>query len=148
MWPMSEAQPGIAVLPRACGTGFAVHHKRVCCVSCELGSLRRRIGFANAFCDSQRAQQGRCAFTYGGTSWRTGKGVSFDPKQFLAKIGEGKSVSQYHKNQIICSQGEIAEAIFYIREGKVKLTVVSEQGKEAVVAILRVCHFLANDQQF
>src|SRR5580704_12282319 len=69
------------------------------------------------------------------------KRVSFDPKQFLAKIGEGKSVSQYHKNQIIFSQGEIAEAIFYIQKGKVKLTVVSEQGKEAVVAILGVGHF-------
>jgi CRP/FNR family transcriptional regulator, cyclic AMP receptor protein len=69
------------------------------------------------------------------------KRASFDPKQFLAKIGEGKSVSQYHKNQIIFSQGEIAEAIFYIQKGKVKLTVVSDQGKEAVVAILGVGHF-------
>src|ERR1700733_7348152 len=69
------------------------------------------------------------------------KKASFDPKQFLAKIGEGKTVLQYLKNQIIFSQGEIAEAIFYIQEGKVKLTVVSEQGKEAVVGILGVGHF-------
>jgi CRP-like cAMP-binding protein len=69
------------------------------------------------------------------------KKASFDPKQFLAKIGEGKMVSRYRKNQIIFSQGEIAKAIFYIQEGNVKLTVVSEQGKEAVVAILGVGHF-------
>jgi CRP/FNR family transcriptional regulator, cyclic AMP receptor protein len=48
---------------------------------------------------------------------------------------------KYRKDQIIFSQGEIAEAIFYIQEGKVKLTVVSEQGKEAVVGILGVGHF-------
>jgi CRP/FNR family transcriptional regulator, cyclic AMP receptor protein len=69
------------------------------------------------------------------------KKTLFDPKQFLAKIGEGKTVLKYLKNQIIFSQGEIAEAIFYIQEGKVKLTVVSEQGKEAVVGILGVGHF-------
>jgi len=67
--------------------------------------------------------------------------ASFDPKQFLAKIGEGKTVSKYRKNQIIFSQGETANAIFYIQEGNVKLTVVSEQGKEAVVAILGAGHF-------
>lgn len=69
------------------------------------------------------------------------KKTSFDPKRFLAKIGDGKTVLKYLKNQIIFSQGEMAEAIFYIQEGKVKLTVVSEQGKEAVVGILGVGHF-------
>jgi CRP/FNR family transcriptional regulator, cyclic AMP receptor protein len=62
--------------------------------------------------------------------------ASFDPKQFLAKVGEGKTISKYRKDQIVFSQGEIADAVFYIQQGKVKLTVVSEQGKEAVVAIL------------
>jgi CRP/FNR family cyclic AMP-dependent transcriptional regulator len=62
--------------------------------------------------------------------------ASFDPKKFLAKVGEGKTISQYPKDQIVFSQGEIADAVFYIQQGKVKLTVVSEQGKEAVVAIL------------
>jgi CRP/FNR family cyclic AMP-dependent transcriptional regulator len=69
------------------------------------------------------------------------KKASFDPKQFLARVGEGKTVSNYHKNQIIFSQGEVAEAVFYIQEGQVKLTVVSEQGKEAVVGIVGVGHF-------
>jgi CRP/FNR family cyclic AMP-dependent transcriptional regulator len=62
--------------------------------------------------------------------------ASFDPKTFLARVGEGKTISKYRKNQIVFSQGEIADAVFYIQQGKVKLTVVSEQGKEAVVAIL------------
>jgi CRP/FNR family cyclic AMP-dependent transcriptional regulator len=69
------------------------------------------------------------------------KKASFDPKQFLARVGEGKTVSNYHKNQIIFSQGEVAEAVFYIQEGQVKLTVVSEQGKEVVVGIVGVGHF-------
>ncbi len=62
--------------------------------------------------------------------------ASFDPKKFLAKVGDGKAISKYWKDQIIFSQGEVADAVFYIQQGKVKLTVVSEQGKEAVVAIL------------
>jgi CRP/FNR family transcriptional regulator, cyclic AMP receptor protein len=62
--------------------------------------------------------------------------TSFDPKAFLAKVGEGKTISKYRKEQIVFSQGEVADAVFYIQEGQVKLTVVSEQGKEAVVAIL------------
>jgi CRP/FNR family transcriptional regulator, cyclic AMP receptor protein len=62
--------------------------------------------------------------------------ASFNPKKFLARVGEGKTISKYRKDQIVFSQGEVAESIFYIQQGKVKLTVVSEQGKEAVVAIL------------
>ena len=62
--------------------------------------------------------------------------TAFDPKKFLAKVGEGKTVSSYRKDQTVFSQGEIADAVFYIQQGKVKLTVLSEQGKEAVVAIM------------
>jgi hypothetical protein len=60
----------------------------------------------------------------------------FDPKLFLAKTGKGRSIGKYRKNQVIFSQGDVADSVFYIQEGKVKLTVVSAQGKEAVVAIL------------
>jgi CRP-like cAMP-binding protein len=60
----------------------------------------------------------------------------FDPKLFLAKVGAGKSTLSYHAGQVVFSQGDQADAIFYIREGKLKLTVVSSQGKEAVIAIL------------
>ena len=62
---------------------------------------------------------------------------SFDPKSFLAHVGEGRSICKYRKGQIVFSQGEPADAVFYIQNGKAKITVVSEQGKEAVVAILR-----------
>src|ERR1700686_803397 len=62
--------------------------------------------------------------------------LSFDPKRFLAKVGEGKTISKYRKDQIVFSQGQVADAVFYIQQGEIKLTVVSEQGKEAVVAIL------------
>jgi len=61
---------------------------------------------------------------------------SFNPKAFLAKVGEGRSIGTYRKEQIVFSQGDPADAVFYIQKGKVKITVVSEQGKEAVVAIL------------
>jgi CRP/FNR family cyclic AMP-dependent transcriptional regulator len=61
---------------------------------------------------------------------------SFDTKAFLAKIGEGRSIGRYRKDQIVFSQGGPADAVFYIQSGKVKNTVISEQGKEAVVALL------------
>jgi CRP/FNR family cyclic AMP-dependent transcriptional regulator len=61
---------------------------------------------------------------------------SFDPKAFLAKVGEGRSIGAHRKDEIIFSQGDPADSVFYIQKGKVKVTVVSEQGKEAVVAIL------------
>ena len=60
----------------------------------------------------------------------------FDPKEFLARVGEGKAVSEYAKDQVVFSQGQVADAVFYIQQGKVKLTVISEQGKEAVIAML------------
>jgi CRP/FNR family transcriptional regulator, cyclic AMP receptor protein len=62
--------------------------------------------------------------------------VSFDPLSFLAKVGEGRSIGRYGKDKIVFSQGDSADAVFYIQSGKVKVTVVSEEGKEAVVAIL------------
>jgi CRP/FNR family transcriptional regulator, cyclic AMP receptor protein len=65
----------------------------------------------------------------------------FDPKDFLARIGEGRSIGKYRKGQIVFSQGDPADAVFYIQKGKAKLTVVSEQGKEAVIAILGVGEF-------
>jgi CRP/FNR family cyclic AMP-dependent transcriptional regulator len=61
--------------------------------------------------------------------------ASFNPKSFLAKVGEGRSIGAYRSNQIVFSQGDPADAVFFLQNGKVKLTVVSEQGKEAVVAI-------------
>ena len=60
----------------------------------------------------------------------------FDPLAFLAKANGGRTLSAYKINQIVFSQGEPADSIFYVQGGKVKVTVISEQGKEAIVAIL------------
>jgi CRP-like cAMP-binding protein len=67
--------------------------------------------------------------------------AAFDPKIFLAKVGDGKAISKYQKDQIVFSQGDLADAVFYIQTGRIKLTVVSERGKEAVVGILEPRHF-------
>jgi len=60
----------------------------------------------------------------------------FDPQSFLAKVGEGRSIHSYSTDQIVFSQGDSADAVFYIEKGKAKVTVLSEHGKEAVVAIV------------
>jgi CRP/FNR family cyclic AMP-dependent transcriptional regulator len=59
----------------------------------------------------------------------------FKVETFLATVDGGRSISNYQKNRKVFSQGDPADAVFYIQEGKVKITVVSEGGKEAVVAI-------------
>jgi CRP-like cAMP-binding protein len=64
------------------------------------------------------------------------KKVPFDPKVFLATVNGGRSIAKYRMNQTVFSQGKPADSVFYIQKGKVKVTVVSEQGKEAVVAVL------------
>jgi len=63
-------------------------------------------------------------------------GAAFDPKVFLGKVGTGRSIGEYRKDDVIFQQGDPADAVFYIQKGKVKLTVLSARGKEAVVAIL------------
>jgi CRP-like cAMP-binding protein len=67
--------------------------------------------------------------------------ASFDPKAFLAKVGEGKTILEYSKDQIVFSQGDAADTVFYIQKGRVKVVVISEQGKEAVVGILEPGQF-------
>jgi len=62
--------------------------------------------------------------------------TTFDPKAFLGKVGDGRSIGKYRKDEAVFSQGDPADAVFYIQTGKVKLVVISTQGKEAVVAIL------------
>jgi len=61
----------------------------------------------------------------------------FDPKEFLATIGEGRKVVAVPKKQTIFTQGDAADAVFYIQEGEVRLSVVSKTGKEATLGILR-----------
>jgi CRP/FNR family transcriptional regulator, cyclic AMP receptor protein len=67
--------------------------------------------------------------------------LPFDPKVFLAKVNGGRRVHDYQKDQIVFSQGDPSDSVFYIQSGKVKKTVVSEQGKEAVVALLEAGDF-------
>ena len=69
------------------------------------------------------------------------KQPSFDPKLFLAKLGEGKTILEYRKDQIVFAQGDVADTVFYIQKGRLKVVVVSEQGKEAVVGILEPGQF-------
>ena len=67
----------------------------------------------------------------------------FDPKLFLATIGGGRTVADYRKGEVVFSQGDPADAVFYVQKGKVKILVTSEQGKEAVVAIVGTGEFFA-----
>jgi len=66
----------------------------------------------------------------------TQRSQDFDAASFLAQPGNGRSIAKYRKKQIIFSQGDPADAVFYIQKGKLKVTVVSDRGKEAVAAIL------------
>src|SRR5438477_3951930 len=65
-----------------------------------------------------------------------GKSRDFDPATFLATIGEGRKTVAIPKKQTIFAQGDVADAVFYIQDGKVRLTVVSKTGKEATIGIL------------
>jgi CRP/FNR family transcriptional regulator, cyclic AMP receptor protein len=64
------------------------------------------------------------------------RNIPFDSKIFLSIVGDGKTILKVKKNQALFSQGDAADAVFYIQEGKVKLSIVSTKGKEAVVAIM------------
>jgi CRP-like cAMP-binding protein len=65
----------------------------------------------------------------------------FDPKAFLARVGEGKTILEYRKDQVVFAQGDVADTVFYIQKGRVKVVVISEHGKEAVVGILEPGQF-------
>jgi CRP/FNR family transcriptional regulator, cyclic AMP receptor protein len=66
----------------------------------------------------------------------------FDPTFFLANVGRGRTLRRYRTKQAVFSQGDRADAVFYIRQGKVRLSVVSKQGKEATIALLGSGDFL------
>ena len=71
----------------------------------------------------------------------TKRRAAFNTKSFLAHVGDGRSIGKHRKGEVVFSQGESGDAVFYIQKGKAKLTVVSEQGKEAVIAILGAGEF-------
>ena len=60
----------------------------------------------------------------------------FDPKEFLSKVGTGRALKSFKSGKAVFAQGDPADSLFYLQKGKIKLSVVSKQGKEAVVAIL------------
>jgi CRP/FNR family cyclic AMP-dependent transcriptional regulator len=78
----------------------------------------------------------RCEFPAGGAVKREKEESPFDPRDFLSKVGRGRTIAKYRKGEIVFSQGDEADSIFFIENGGVKVTVVSEQGKEAVIAVL------------
>ena len=73
-----------------------------------------------------------------------------DPHKLLAQYGAGRTAADYRKNQNIFVQGQVADTVFFIQKGRVKVTVMSEHGKEAIVAILNEGQFFGegclNDQ--
>lgn len=70
------------------------------------------------------------------TSGKTSITSPFDPAVFLATVGVGREISKHQKKAIIFNQGDLADAVFYIKKGKVKVAVLSDQGNEAIVALM------------
>jgi CRP-like cAMP-binding protein len=64
------------------------------------------------------------------------KNIAFDPKLFLSRIGGGRTNAKYNTNDVVFAQGDDADAVFYLQKGKIKITVLSDKGKEAVLAII------------
>jgi CRP/FNR family cyclic AMP-dependent transcriptional regulator len=71
--------------------------------------------------------------------------AAFEPAAFLAKTGLGRTIADLKKGQNVFSQGDAANAVFYVQKGKVKLTVVSKRGKEATIALLGSGSFLGEE---
>jgi CRP-like cAMP-binding protein len=82
-----------------------------------------------------------CQTKDGESPLTNGSKTPFDPKIFLAKAGIGRHIMAFTKGQVVFSQGEPADAVFYVQKGKFKITVVSQQGKVAVIAILEAGDF-------
>jgi CRP-like cAMP-binding protein len=73
---------------------------------------------------------------------KNGRGTRFNPARYFETAAKGRNISTHPRKQIIFAQGDAADAVFYIKKGKIKVTVVSTHGKEAVVALLGVDEFL------
>jgi CRP-like cAMP-binding protein len=69
----------------------------------------------------------------------------FDPQTFLKQVDSGKTTLTCPKNRILFSQGDASDTVFYIQMGQVKLTVISSQGKEAIVALLEPGAFFGEE---
>ena len=82
------------------------------------------------------SQQQRSKPAKRNTNGKTAKVPLFDPAAFLATAGVGRTISTYSKKEVLFAQGDDADAVFYIKKGKVKVAVLSKDGKEAVVGLL------------
>ena len=71
--------------------------------------------------------------------------AKFHPRKFLAQVGNGKTTLTCPKKRILFTQGDTADAVFYVQTGKVKLTVISSQGKEAIIAMLEPGAFIGEE---
>jgi CRP/FNR family cyclic AMP-dependent transcriptional regulator len=121
---------------RSCsGAEDAKAHAAV--VADELAEDAGWEGFSVLVLDENGSEVARLPIGHSRRTVVKSKGKSaFDPKAFLAKTDGGRTISKYRMNQIIFLQGDLGDSVFYIHDGRVKVTVMSEQGKEAIVAIL------------
>jgi CRP/FNR family cyclic AMP-dependent transcriptional regulator len=78
----------------------------------------------------------------GGDGRKKAAAPTFDPVRFLATAAPGRDISKYSKRQILFAQGDDADSVFYIKKGKIKVSVLSKEGKEAVVALLGADEFV------
>jgi CRP/FNR family transcriptional regulator, cyclic AMP receptor protein len=78
-------------------------------------------------------------------STRSSSRAAFEPEAFLEKTGLGQTIVDFRKQETIFSQGDVPNAVFYIRKGRIKVTVVSKRGKEATIALLGAGNFLGEE---
>src|SRR6476620_11108921 len=71
----------------------------------------------------------------------TGCSYTFDPKAFLANVNRGRSAARYAKGAVVYRQAAIADGVYYLQEGRIKISVASRQGKEAIIGILEAGAF-------
>jgi CRP/FNR family transcriptional regulator, cyclic AMP receptor protein len=69
----------------------------------------------------------------------------FAPMEFLAKVGAGRTIAEVEKGASIFAQGELATAVFYVQQGRIRISVISKTGKEATVALLGAGNFLGEE---
>jgi CRP-like cAMP-binding protein len=73
------------------------------------------------------------------------KKLAFEPEDFLAQTGLGRTIADLKKGQTVFSQGDAANAVFYVQKGRIKVTVISKRGKEATIALLGAGNFLGEE---
>jgi CRP/FNR family cyclic AMP-dependent transcriptional regulator len=128
--------------------GAAVRNNQKKAIWQHMGNVGRRsqhagpAGGVSTMITTQSVASARAPTSKVALSKRNGARYGFDPESFLATAGVGRKVVHLEKKQVLFSQGETANAIFYVQKGKLKLTVVSKRGKEATIALLASGEFV------